>query len=441
MRRWSVEALLVVLTALGLGLGGGAADAHVLPTTTVALDVRSDRLDAEITIPLDDLEAASGIVLAANTQAAVDEHEDKMLSYLRTHFAPTTPSGESWAVTFDGLTLATAEKLGTGMYETVSTTAYLVPPTGADERSFMLGYDAVVDRVVTHTVLVSLRSDWSTGVIESARVIGTIGIDTVTGDITPLTVNLDDGSAWEGFSSMVELGISHIREGTDHQLFLLILLLPAPLMVVSRRWAGPVKPTVAVRRIAAITLSFTLGHSVTLALGAVGLPVPRQPIEVLIAVSILVAAVHAIGPIFPRREALIAGLFGLVHGLAFSATLSELDLTGSRLAISLLGFNIGIELMQLAVVAIVLQPLIVLARTRLYGPLRVTAAVLTGAAAVGWVLDRVGVANVVAVSADQLAPVSVIMVAALWIAAAWALAMILHRNRQTTQAPAQPVAS
>lgn len=428
--RRSIAGLAVIVSAIGVWLIGSTASAHVLPTTTVELDVHSGEIDAELTIPLSDLEAASGIDLDSATQDQVDAHSAEFSSYLGSHFRPTSVDGQPWAVTLDDLTIDSAENVGTGVYDTVTTTAHLTPPAGADERTFDLGYDAVIHRVITHVVLVTVRSDWSTGTIDSVHEIGTVGLDTVTGEITPLTVRLDDGSMWQGFTSMVSLGISHIREGTDHQLFLLTLLLPAPLLVAGRRWAGAARPTTAVRRIAAITLAFTLGHSVTLTLGSIGFPVPQQPIEVLIAVSILIAALHAIRPTFPGREALIAGLFGLVHGLAFSTTLTEHDLTGSQLATSLFGFNIGIELMQLAVVAVVLPPLMVLARTRVYGPLRIVAAALAGTAAVGWVLDRVGVPNAVATAADSLVDVSVYVVAALWLAAAIA-AFMLYRSRPT----------
>jgi hypothetical protein len=173
-----------------------------------------------------------------------------------------------------------------------------------------------------------------------------------------------------------------------------------------------------VRRIAAITLSFTVGHSITLALGTLGLPVPQQAIEALIAVSILVAATHAIRPIFPGREALIAGGFGLIHGLAFSATLSALDLSGGQLALSLLGFNVGIEVMQLAIVALVLPPLIILARTPAYPTLRVAASLVTAVSAVGWLFARVGVANPLADAADAFAVSAPWIVVALWMAAA-----------------------
>ena len=104
--------------------------------------------------------------------------------------------------------------------------------------------------------------------------------------------------------------------------------------------------------------------------------------------------------------------------MAFSTTLSALDLSGSQLALSLLGFNVGIELMQLAVVLLVLPPLLVLARTPAYRPVWVVAALLTGIAAVGWLLDRIGVGTPLGSAADRLGSASPWIVGALWVAAA-----------------------
>lgn len=153
-----------------------------------------------------------------------------------------------------------------------------------------------------------MRTDWASGSVGSTREIGTIQLDTVTGTVPALKVDLGAGSALRGFESMVALGIAHIVEGTDHQLFLLTLLLPAPLLAARRRrWGGPTTPRHAIERITAITLAFTIGHSITLAMGAIGLiPVPRRLVEAMIAVSILVAAAHAIRPIFPGREPFVA---------------------------------------------------------------------------------------------------------------------------------------
>jgi len=129
------------------------------------------------------------------------------------------------------------------------------------------------------------------------------------------------------FPSMFRLGMRHIGEGTDHLLFLLTLLLPAPLLVVGSRWAGFAGRRRSVLQVLKVVTAFTAGHSITLALAALGLVrVPSRPIEILIAVSILVSAVHALRPLFPGREAGIAALFGLLHGLAFATTLQNLGL-------------------------------------------------------------------------------------------------------------------
>jgi hypothetical protein len=428
MRRVAAVASAVPLFfALLVGALAAPSWAHVLPTTTVVLDVRADRIDAALRIPLDDLQTASGIDLGGQPAAGLPAQAASLRDYLRAHIQPTSADG-AWTVTVDDLAIDGAEQLGTGAFTVLTAQAHLTPPAAADERSFTLNYDVVLHQVITHTVIVSARQDWSGGHLGATRSIGTIQLDPVTGLVPALDVDLGGGSAWRGFTAMVSLGIAHIREGTDHQLFLLTLLLPAPLLVTRRRWATAASPRQAVRRIATITASFTVGHSVTLALGAMGLPVPQHAVEALIAVSILVAAAHAVRPIFPGREALIAAGFGLVHGMAFSATLSELDLSGGQLALSLLGFNVGIELMQLAIVALVLPPLCVLARTSAYQPLRLVAAGLTGVAAAGWLAARIGVANPVANLADGLVGVSPWVVVALWTTGA--LALIPVRTRR-----------
>ncbi len=110
------------------------------------------------------------------------------------------------------------------------------------------------------------------------------------------------------FSSLFRLGMRHIAEGTDHLLFLLVLLLPAPLLVSGLRWGPPSGVRQSLLRILGIVTAFTIGHSITLSLAALNaVNVPSRPVEVLIAVSILVSAVHACRPIFPGKEAWIAG--------------------------------------------------------------------------------------------------------------------------------------
>ena len=207
------------------------------------------------------------------------------------------------------------------------------------------------------------------------------------------------------FSSMFRLGMHHIAEGTDHLLFLLALLLPAPLFALGGRWAGFAGLHHSLDQILKVVTAFTVGHSITLALAAFGLVrVTSRPIEVLIAVSILVSAVHALRPLFPGREARIAAFFGLIHGLAFASTLGGLGLSPSQRVASLLGFNLGIETMQLIVVTGAMPSLLLLSRTRAYSVLRIGGGLFAGLASLGWISERLlGVHNFVDVIVGSVA--------------------------------------
>ncbi|MCL8026455.1 HupE/UreJ family protein [Nocardioides bruguierae] len=424
------------------------ASAHVVPTSSIALAVTDDDVTADVEIPLSDLEAATGLDLGDYTQADVDENADAIEAYLLEHFEPTSDDGTEWSVSEGDLTvISTGDSTTTGVYAALETTFTLTPADGESTDSFDLGWDAIVDTVATHTVIVTVTSDSTDADFSGTYEVGTVQRDTVTNEVEGLHVETGSGASSAAFLDMVALGISHIREGTDHQLFLLTLLLPAPLLAMppsagvrarGRRWAGRVGGVTAWRRIGATTLAFTLGHSITLALGTLGVPVAETWIEAAIAASILVAAVHAVRPLFPGREALVAGAFGLVHGLAFSETLRALDLSGWHLVVALLGFNIGIEVMQLVVVALVLPPLVLLSRSRAYEPLRLLAAALTGVAACGWLAARVGWANPVADGADQLGDWSLPALTALWLGALLALVVGGARRSPAAGEAARP---
>jgi HupE / UreJ protein len=228
-----------------------------------------------------------------------------------------------------------------------------------------------------------------------------------------------------GLLSLFHLGMRHIAEGTDHLLFLLVLLLPAPLGVVASRWTGVTGVRNGLLRILTIVTAFTAGHSITLGLAAFGLVrLPSRPVEVLIAVSILVSAVHALRPIFPGKEAAIAAFFGLFHGLAFASTLSELGLARWERVAGILSFNLGIETMQMVVVAAILPSLVLMSRTRAYPFLRTFGAVGAGAASVGWIAERIwGVQSPVDVVANGLMHHAAWIAAGLFLmsAACWAL--------------------
>jgi HupE / UreJ protein len=185
----------------------------------------------------------------------------------------------------------------------------------------------------------------------------------------------------------------------------LALLLPAPLLVSGSRWAGFAGARHSLLQILKVVTAFTVGHSITLALAALGLVrLPSRPIEVLIALSILISAAHALRPIFPGREAVIAAFFGLIHGLAFAATIGDLGLGWRARVGSILAFNLGIETMQLLVVAVIMPSLVLMSRTRAYPLLRISGAFFAGIASLGWIADRLlGLHSSIDVIVDSVA--------------------------------------
>ncbi len=367
---------LLLLLCLAACFGGAPAQAHLMANSVVSLDFASGATAAEILIPLNELQLASGIrVDPARPPRAV------LREYLRRHIRVSAPGGRPFAVTIERLAISddpTQADLQANLRFT--------PPPGASPRLFDLRYDAVIDRVPNHFVLVFARSDFATGTLSSEpEMIGGLQSPTFA-----MRVDRGPGSAWRGFAAAMRLGMHHIAEGHDHLLFLIALILPAPLIAAGRRWGGYAGIRHTVRRLLAVVTAFTIGHSLTLIGGAFfGWQLPARPVEVGIAISILVSAIHAWRPLFAGREALIAGSFGLVHGLAFATIIANFGLEPLAKAQSILGFNLGIELVQLAVVACVMPALLLLARTPAYAPIRTIGAGLTGIAATAWIVERV----------------------------------------------------
>lgn len=170
--------------------------------------------------------------------------------------------------------------------------------------------------------------------------------------------------------SFLREGVWHIWIGYDHILFLLSLLLPAVLVRESSTWRPAPTLAVTVWDAAKIVTAFTVAHSVTLSLAALGhLQLPSRWVESLIAASVLLAAANNLVPVWHRYRVLFAFTFGLVHGLGFASVLAGLLLSTGGLVQALFGFNLGVELGQLAIVAAFLPAAYMLSRKRLYVPL------------------------------------------------------------------------
>ncbi len=343
------------------------AEAHLTPTSVIELEFGTSEVHALIDIPQSEISYALG---------------KKMLSAgeIAAHIRVTSPDGRPWRVAVAAPHVALTQ----GTPDLV-TSAVFTPPPGAPVRQFTLAYDALIDRLSSHIVLVMAKSDFAGGVLRSDPAM----LGALQQGATKIAIDRGQGSGWRGFFASLRLGMHHIAGGVDHLMFLLTLLLPAPLLAFGGRWTEAAGLRATIRRLIGIVTAFTIGHSLTLIGGAFfGWRLPIQPVEVGIAISILVSAVHAFRPLFPGREALVAGGFGTIHGLAFASVLADFALPPFARAQAILGFNLGIEIVQIAIVAVVIPLLVWGARRSGYRQVRVAGAILSALAALYWIITR-----------------------------------------------------
>ena len=205
------------------------------------------------------------------------------------------------------------------------------------------------------------------------------------GVTTPIGAHPPHGAA--GF---LREGARHILTGTDHLLFLLCLLLPSVLRRTPQGWQPVDTLSQAVAPVIGIVSAFTVAHSITLGLAALKV-VTLAPafIEPAIAVTIILAALDNVWPIFPVKRVVVAFVFGLVHGFGFAGVLGELNLPSSAFAWALLQFNLGLESGQLLIVATATAVLFALRRWARYRPIVIGsgsfAAIVVGAL---WLIER-----------------------------------------------------
>ncbi len=168
-------------------------------------------------------------------------------------------------------------------------------------------------------------------------------------------IDFSSSNQRQSFYQFLTEGVWHIWIGYDHILFLLCLLLPSVVRKTSAGWVQNDHFTETLWQVGKIVTAFTIAHSITLILGVLQLiNLPTRLVESAIAFSIIVVAANNLYPFFSERAWCIAFTFGLVHGFGFASVLSDLGLTTGNLGIALLGFNIGVELGQLAIVSIFL---------------------------------------------------------------------------------------
>ena len=186
-------------------------------------------------------------------------------------------------------------------------------------------------------------------------------------------------------------GVWHIWIGFDHILFLLALLLPAVVVRERGGWQGVRAFKPAFWSVLKIVTAFTLAHSITLTLATLGvISLPSRWVESTIAASVVIAALNNIYPLFKERRWMMAFLFGLIHGFGFASVLTDLGLPRTALVLALVGFNLGVETGQMAIVAVFLPVAFYLRHTILYRRIVLLGgSIMIAILATGWLVERV----------------------------------------------------
>ena len=162
-------------------------------------------------------------------------------------------------------------------------------------------------------------------------------------------------------------GIWHIWIGFDHILFLISLLLPAVLVYSNKTWQpAPHFKTTFIDVIKVVT-AFTIAHSITLTLATLQvIELPSRWVEATIAASVILAALNNLFPYLLKRRWLAAFVFGLIHGFGFAAVLADLGLQKDALVVALIGFNLGVEIGQLAILSLFVPAAFALRKSWVY---------------------------------------------------------------------------
>lgn len=260
-------------------------------------------------------------------------------------------------------------------------------------------YHLFLDEIDTQKGVLIIEYNWKAGIVNNQAMITNI----FGGDNRKEQLVLAEKGLLKGFWALVKLGVWHIWIGLDHILFIVALILPAVVRrreeglgligladdSYSKQWMPVSKFKPAFFYILKIITFFTVAHSITLALAALEVvTLPSRIVETIIAFSIALAALHNITPIFKAKEWVIAFVFGLFHGFGFASVLGEKGLSGDFMVLSLLGFNIGVELGQVLIICMVFPVLYLIRSLKIYPKILVYGSVLLILIALYWTIER-----------------------------------------------------
>lgn len=361
-------------------LAAHSAHAHVVGQSYLYLQITQTAVTGRAEIGLDDFNSALGLTGTAReiTESNVNKYTDFLQNYYLEKVRISS-QGKELPLRFEGREAPTV-RFGY-LQLPFDITGYSLLPK---ELSFE--YSLLFDEDPEHDGFVLVESNWATGTFANESGISlAFNTDRREGSLSVVSKN-----RWRGFVAVFLLGLEHIWEGVDHILFLLGLLIPAVMWRQARTWEPIEHFGPAFLNVLKIVTAFTVAHSITLSLAALNVvELPSRLVEVIIAASITIVAIDIVFPLFRNRIWPVVLVFGLFHGFGFAGALSEMGVFGEFVLLPLLAFNLGVEVGQLMIVAIVFPILFLLRSTGFYRKVFMPAgAAFLLVVSLAWVAER-----------------------------------------------------
>ena len=345
------QLLMVIFSLFFSSLAG----AHALKQSYIFLTIDDDAITGRVEMTIADVNQA--LTLQLPTDGSVSKKE------LAAHI-PTLKAYYADRVKIDlaGLVLGEFAIVDLPLAQYVSMAfafENLTPLPDAINYEYNILFDIDPD----HRGFVVIENDWRSGTFNEEGNIALV----FSPDETRRSLDLTTSTVMNGYFEMVKLGIHHIWEGIDHVLFLLALLLPSVMYRPQKDWLAKQKFREAFMYVVKIVTVFTLAHTITLSAATLSLvSLPSRFVESIIAISIAITALDILYPIFRSRIWMIVFTFGLFHGFGFASVLAEYAIPTSYMTFSLLAFNLGVEIGQVAIVAVVFPMLYLLRNFWMY---------------------------------------------------------------------------
>lgn len=345
-------------------------EAQEIGNSYINLEFREFDVRAEAILPVADLEFAYG------KKIDVD-----LPSYISAHIHVKSEDGVAWHIEVEKPLL---KKLGASGNVNVNMT--FRPPSNYSTRRFMLFSSILNHKILNHRTYVIVKSDWDSGTSPN----NPEGIGVIYSSSNDLNVFRDEQNIWKGIVGMFQAGLIHVRQGFDHIVFIVILILPMPFLYTRTRRDkfGELKNSGwHLFNLAAV---FSVGHTAALLCGCVGwFRWPIGVMEILIAVIIIISAIHVFWPIVAGKEWILPLAFSVIHGLAYSSIISDSGLSAGRLVLSIIGFNLGVLVMQMLIMVFFAPWFFIAAESSLYRIVKYTVALVGIFLSLFWIYEIV----------------------------------------------------